>query len=461
VAKNASRGSVRGSLVVVALVAVAFLGVAAFRAGPEPTISIEADLPGIGKLTPVRVRVAEPKRGLGDVRVEFVQGERVEVLAEHSFIPNPAWQFWGPRQQEDSFDLEVGSRTLKNLKEGPATIRVVAQRAGAWLRFPSPSSRELTLEVKLRPPSLQVLSTQTYVKQGGSELVVYRIGASAVSDGVQAGDRWFPGFPMPGGDDRKRFALFGVPYDLDEVAKIRLVAVDDVGNEAEASFVDRFTSRKLGESKISVPESFLARVVPAIMAQTPEVEDRGGLLENYLEINGSLRRKNRQVLADLARQSEPKFLWAGPFMQMRNAQVMSDFAVRRSYFFDGKKVDTQDHLGFDLASVRQAELQAANDGVVALARYLGIYGNCVVIDHGYGLMSLYGHLSSIAVEEGQAVERGEVIGRTGETGLAGGDHLHFSMVLQGLPVDPREWWDDHWIQDRLGLKLGDALPSWR
>ena len=93
-----------------------------------------------------------------------------------------------------------------------------------------------------------------------------------------------------------------------------------------------------------------------------------------------------------------------------------------------------------------------------LARYLGIYGNAVVIDHGFGLQSLYGHLSSIDVEEGQTVTRGEAVGRSGATGLAGGDHLHFSMLLQGLPVDPREWWDGHWIHDRLKLKLGDALP---
>ena len=93
-----------------------------------------------------------------------------------------------------------------------------------------------------------------------------------------------------------------------------------------------------------------------------------------------------------------------------------------------------------------------------LARYFGIYGNTVVIDHGYGLMSLYGHLSSIAVEPGQQVDRAQQIGRSGATGLAGGDHLHFTMLLQGLPVNPREWWDAHWLHDRLKLKLGDAFP---
>ena len=137
---------------------------------------------------------------------------------------------------------------------------------------------------------------------------------------------------------------------------------------------------------------------------------------------------------------------------------MSAFADHRTYVYEGREVDRQDHLGFDLASTQRAEIEAANDGNVVLARYFGIYGNTVVIDHGHGLMSLYGHMSQIDVEQGRPVQRGDVLGRSGQTGLAGGDHVHFTMLLHGLPVNPREWWDGHWIHDRLELKLGDALP---
>jgi murein DD-endopeptidase MepM/ murein hydrolase activator NlpD len=188
------------------------------------------------------------------------------------------------------------------------------------------------------------------------------------------------------------------------------------------------------------------------------MSDRGDLLQNYLAINGELRAQNDARLRALAAESRPEFLWRQEFMQMRNAAVKSDFADKRTYLYDGKPVDYQDHLGFDLASTRAAPIEAANDGVVVLAEYFGIYGNAVVIDHGYGLMSLYGHLSSLAVEVGSEVKRGQEIGRSGATGLAGGDHLHFTMLVHGLPVDPREWWDDHWIHDRLKLKLARALP---
>jgi murein DD-endopeptidase MepM/ murein hydrolase activator NlpD len=140
---------------------------------------------------------------------------------------------------------------------------------------------------------------------------------------------------------------------------------------------------------------------------------------------------------------------------------MSHFADHRTYYFEGREVDQEDHLGFDLASVTHADVPASNSGVVVMAKYFGIYGNAVVIDHGYGLMTLYAHLSQIAVKVGDEVRRAQVIGRSGQTGLAGGDHLHFSFLLQGLPVRPVEWWDAHWIQDRIQRKLGGALPFGR
>ena len=126
--------------------------------------------------------------------------------------------------------------------------------------------------------------------------------------------------------------------------------------------------------------------------------------------------------------------------------------------FDGREVDQQDHLGFDLASVRGAPVPAANRGVVVLARYFGIYGNSVVLDHGAGLMSLYSHLSAIEAAPDQEIEKGQVIGRTGQTGLAGGDHLHFTLLIRGLPVNPVEWWDPSWVQDRVMAKLLAPRP---
>ncbi len=132
---------------------------------------------------------------------------------------------------------------------------------------------------------------------------------------------------------------------------------------------------------------------------------------------------------------------------------MSRFGDERTYLYDKQKIDTQTHLGYDLASLRHSPVVAANTGKVVLAENLGIYGNCVIIDHGLGLFSLYGHLSSISAQEGGVVKKGEEIGRTGDTGLAGGDHLHFSMMLYGIHVNPIEWWDGKWLKDHIQAKL--------
>jgi murein DD-endopeptidase MepM/ murein hydrolase activator NlpD len=284
------------------------------------------------------------------------------------------------------------------------------------------------------------------------------VGPTAAKDGVRSGDWWFPGYPLPGGGQGERFCLFGAPYDLADPAGIRVVAEDEVANAAEARFVDRFTRRPPAAARLALSADFMARVVPEILARTPSLADRGDLLANYLAINGELRRANAEALVRLAAQSRPEFLWREPFRQLANTAVMASFADRRTYLFEGREVDRQDHLGFDLASQRRAPVAAANRGVVALADFLGIYGNTVVLDHGYGLATLYAHFSSIDVAVGQTVEQGQVLGRTGETGLAAGDHLHFSVLVHGLPVSPLEWWDGRWLRDHLAAKLGAALP---
>lgn len=446
-------------LVLVSLVALVLVGtvLVGLRVGAPPELSGESDRPGIGPRTRVTVGAREPGRGLSGLRVELVQGERRTLLAERRHAPQPAWAPWAPRTAEDTVAVEVGRELQPDLAPGEATIRVTAERAGTWLRSPEPVLRELRLPVRLTPPALGLVSTRNYVAQGGSGVVVYTVGEGAARDGVQAGGWWSPGAALPGGAVGDRFALFAVPYDLADEGAIRLVVEDDVGNRAEQRFVERYFARPMGRERIALSDGFLQKVVPEILARTPSLRDEGDLLKNYLLVNGELRRRNAERLDDLGRRSRPQFLWSAPFLPMPNAKVMSAFADRRSYDYAGREVDLQDHLGFDLASVRGAPIPASNAGVVALAEYLGIYGNTVVVDHGYGLMTLYAHLSAVDVTAGQAVERGQTLGRTGETGLAGGDHLHFTVLLHGRPVSPVDWWDAKWIRDRVAPKLGTAL----
>jgi murein DD-endopeptidase MepM/ murein hydrolase activator NlpD len=200
-------------------------------------------------------------------------------------------------------------------------------------------------------------------------------------------------------------------------------------------------------------------VVPDILTQAPELglDPRGAdLLPAFLKINGDLRRANAERIIAITKATDPARLWDGPFIQMGNSQVEANFADYRTYVYRRQEVDRQVHLGFDLASTAASPLVAANSGKVLHAGWLGIYGNCVIIDHGMGIASLYGHLSSMEVKAGDTVKRGQQIGRSGMTGLAGGDHLHFTMLVHGRAVNPVEWWDPHWITDRVDRKLREA-----
>jgi murein DD-endopeptidase MepM/ murein hydrolase activator NlpD len=421
--------------------------------GDPPTVSLASNLPAIGPRTGVEAQFLAAQRGLAEVRLELTQGDETIVLARREHAPRPAWKPWAPATREDRLAAVVGWSLEQGLQEGEAVIRAVAERADTWLRAPEPVIQELRLTVKTRPPSLAPLSTQHYPVQGGSDLVVYSLGPGSVRDGVAVGDLWFPGREVPGGELGRRFALFAVPFDHADAATIRLVAEDDAGNRAESAFLDRLHLRPASQDTLRLSDAFLERVVPEVLARSG-MPDSGDRLADYLEINGELRRRNGATITELAATSADQLLWRRPFQPMPGAQVMSPFADRRTYVYEGNQVDHQVHLGYDLASVRRAEVPAANDGKVLLARYFGIYGNAVVIDHGAGLLSLYGHLSSIAVSEGAEVARGETVGRTGITGLAGGDHLHFTTLVGGVAVDAREWWDPRWIETRVARRLG-------
>jgi murein DD-endopeptidase MepM/ murein hydrolase activator NlpD len=132
---------------------------------------------------------------------------------------------------------------------------------------------------------------------------------------------------------------------------------------------------------------------------------------------------------------------------------MSRFAEQRRYFTEGNEISQATHYGFDLASHAQASIGAANRGRVVFAGDLGIYGNCVLVDHGMGMTSLYAHLTEITVQADQFVERNQSVGTSGATGLAGGDHLHFAILVGGTYVDPLEWWDANWIKSHVDARL--------
>ncbi len=359
--------------------------------------------------------------------------------------------------------LPLGKQDLPELAQGEARISVTAVRPVLFGYREAATTAIHDFEVDLMPPRISVTSSFHYVNHGGSELVVYRVTPADAISGVRVGDEEYRGFPATGAgietnDPALHVAFFALLWDQPVDAPITVFARDSVGNESTATFDYRVFEQEFRESRITLSDGFLSSVVPSILQNTPEldVEDPTDLLGSYLRINGDLRRINNTAIKALADETAPEILWRGPFEQLVNTAVEAGFADQRTYVYDGEAVDEQVHLGFDLASTASAPVGAANSGRVMHADWLGIYGNTVILDHGMGLQSLYAHLSSIDVAPGDMVETDEQLGRSGSTGLAGGDHLHFTVLLGGNPVTPVDWWSEQWVNDRILRKLREA-----
>ena len=418
-----------------------------------PTIVLIQAFDQVGPSTPLVVHIEDTETGLRNVSVRLIHNLEPFVIAEETFPSHGLFSPDGGTRQV--FDLNVIPYADPSIPRRQGEVQlVVTARDYSWRNLFEGNGQRLTQKVKPKfvPPRLELLSSPASIVQGGSGLVRYRVSPEATKHGVRIDSHFFPGFPAP--DENGMFALIGFPYNVKPGTPIQLVADDGFGNEALLD-VDYHVQPKVWRTRrIRVTDRFIRKAVLPIIAQTPDIQDQGDALKNFLEVNHTLRSKNSQTIAKLAEESQPKFLWKGAFRQLPGSQVEASFADHRNYVYQGKIVDTQDHLGFDLAVTRHYPVQAANDGLVVFADYLGIYGNTIVIDHGFGLQSLYAHLSSFQVHKGDAVHTGQAIAHSGTTGLAAGDHLHFSLVLDGVQVNPLEWWDPHWVQTRISEPLG-------
>ncbi len=448
-------------LVLVFLVFAVVAGILGWRllSHEAPVIQISGQLKGIGKTRAVEFRVHDKEYSLKSVRVELHQGGRTFTVPVSSEIHNAPrvswWKFWasGPKSH-GAFKAQIGHHAIPDLKPGRATLEIVA-RNDSWGNFLRGGSSRLRLELPVRfePPQVNVLTPLVYVDQGGCDLVLFTVSPGTTESGIQVGKYFFPSWPVQKSLPGTRLCLFAYPYNLDPKTPAHIVARDDAGNQTTQSFSYRVTPQKFRKGTIHLQNSFLQRVVPAIMSHDPKLKDQGSLLQNYLMLNRHLRKIEAQLLMAYSEKTASHFLWTQAFLRYPHSEVEAHFADYRTYYYDGKVVDHETHLGYDLASTAHAPVPAADNGVVVFAHYFGIYGNAVLIDHGCGLQTLYGHLSSFAVKAGDHVERGQTIGHSGETGMAGGDHLHFSVLLDGVFVDPLEWWDPHWIKVNITEKL--------
>ncbi len=410
----------------------------------------------------VRV-VAQAPRVIGHnasftVTLEAVHGNvrRAEVRIVQGGKPLTLATSEGGRGPRLQLPISVQS-TAVGLKEGGATLEVLASD-DFWrpLRLKATPRLSQPITIDLTPPRIEILSSTRYVSPGGAVLIAFRAADASQVD-VSVGTRIFPSFAYGPPDKGARVALIALPWNFAPGTALAVTARDEAGNTATRGVPAELKPRPFPRDTITLTEAFLQSKVPELLPQRPPTQS---LLEGFLTINRDQRRQAEEEKTRIGARTADTPLWEGAFTQPRNTKVFSNFAETRTYVYQGRTVDTQVHVGFDLASTKQSPVPAANAGQVAFAGPLTIYGNAVIVDHGLGLQTLYAHLSSIDVKVGDKVTKGQELGRSGTSGLAVGDHLHFEVLVSGVSVTPIEWWDGKWIRDRINKPLKQAgLPE--
>lgn len=371
--------------------------------------------------------IVSPRAYVDKVTVRAVQGSKEVVIFEGK-LPSGV--------NEIRFTVEPSKL---GLDDGEAVIKVELTRF-----FLLKKTFELRAKVDTQPPKIQIIHAPYTVLQGGSGAI--RVKMSEPGElSVEVGGRRFRSYMVK---DRTYIALFGVPVSASSEDVIKVVAVDEAGNRTLLPLGTRIKKNNFKTVWIELQdkERVVATKLDAIAGGESEDTDFVSL---FKKVNEDVRKRNEEEIRQIGRKSEPRRFWKGRFLQLMNSKVLSKYGERRRYTYGGKLISKSWHLGYDLASVRNAKVVAANSGRVVFARYLGIYGNTVIIDHGYGLMSLYAHLEDFEVKEGEIVKKGQTIGYTDTTGLAFGDHLHFGILIDGYEVTPLEWWDENWIRTRI------------
>ena len=411
----------------------------------SPTIVVEGDPVMIGRQKLLTATFSDRGTGLRRTEIVITQDGRPRVVSSNDYAEK------GIRNKPVSVNLDAA--TLK-LHDGPATLTLTAVDHSLWNNR---TVVERPATIDFLPPQIFQLNPANHINPGGACVVVYRLSETAPSTGVQVGDLFYPAYPVTLAGKPVYVAYFALPLDATQSSpQIRVMARDQAGNETVSAIPTLILKRKFRSDTMVLSDAFLGQKMPEFQASIPQLRGKTPI-ETFTYVNTKLRAENFQTIQSVCRKTEPRQLWQDTFIRMKNAAPMALFGDRRTYFYGGKPVGDSIHAGVDLASLTHAPIEAANAGVVRFTGELGIYGNAVIIDHGLGLATLYAHMSAIQVRPDQAVKRGEIIGSSGATGLAGGDHLHFGIMINGQFVDPREWWDPHWIEDNVAKKMVAAF----
>ena len=407
-----------------------------FRDLTGPSLTLLPETSRVGPAQNLTAEVTDPS-GVRRVKITVRRSTQSLVVLDQEFSDS------APRR-----DVTFNLRDAK-LPEGAFDLEIKAYDA-SYAGFGKGNSSTLTLPMRLdsQPPRIAVKTVPPAIRRGGSALIVYTISEDVAETGVRVGDWFFPGHRQPNG---AYACLFPFPYTMNASSfSPEIVARDTADNVTSSRLLVNIQNRIFKTDTVNIGDSLLNAKAEELARLCP---NESPVLAQYICVNTKVRLENDAKLLELGQNTSPTFLAAPYLKRLPRSAVKAGFGDFRTYLFNGEKIDEQTHTGLDLASVAHAEIPAAQAGRVISAEYLGIYGNMVLVDHGLGLMTLYAHMSETFVKPGDAVQAGDILGKTGTTGMAVGDHVHFSVLVGGLPVSPIEWLDAAWVRDNILRRL--------
>ena len=395
----------------------------------------------------------DQKSGIKKLWISLLQNGKETVLLDEEY---PARGFLQKGAiVRTPIKLDVNAKKL-NISDGPAKLRIAAWDH-AWRDWWKGNQTYIEKEIRFdtKPPVLSILSRQHNITKGGSGLVIYKLSEQCTKSGVFVGENFFPGYSGYFEDNDIYLAFFAIPVDYNSKTDFLVKAVDPAGNSTRNAFYHHIRNKKFKSDTLNISDNFLNWKLPEFQAEDGFPSDKSPA-DKFIFINENLRKKNNHTILQNGQKTENQILWKGAFGRLPNSARRANFGDQRAYKYNGTEISHAVHMGIDLASIKHAEVPAANRGKVIFIGTVGIYGNLVCIDHGCGVMSIYAHLSRIVVNNDDLVAKGDIIGYTGISGMAGGDHLHFGMIIDHIFVNPVEWWDSSWIKNNITNKIADV-----
>ncbi len=362
-------------------------------------------------------------------------------------------------EMKKSFDI-LPPKGVRRVEATSIVLKVEATDNSLWGLFMGNTyKQEITLVIDQRRPVLAIIASSYKIQKGGSAIVIFKAEDSNMQSlKIETNfGKTFIAQPFM----KEGYYASLVAWPVQEASfSATVVARDKAGNEVRNAVPLRLKDHVYRVSNIELSDQFLDGKIAELAntyEQTAGVDDR---LEQFRIINEKVRADNEKIIHEITSKVSNTMISdfnPVPFYPLVNGQKVADFGDHRIYSYKGQEnVSQAYHMGLDLASVAMGPITSSNGGKVVFSQLNGIYGNLPIIDHGFGLYTLYGHCSEVHVQEGDTAATAQEIAKTGLSGYAMGDHLHFGILVQGIEVRPEEWMDRKWIFDNITSVIDNA-----